>query len=1011
MRFTLCCPALLLAILLSACGSSGQLSSEIPQTSQTPAAALAEQAFPADLPADALQPWEHATAAISPQSALLPGVERFSDSASGVSDNGEALHLQSSTAPAWAIYRIPSGTGQPGVLSVDANLLPDSESGQSAYYVAFADYSSGRWQWQGPFTDSHVRLGLPSGGTLSTVNSFFAAVLVSSGDAADIVAIGLEMATPGDTEAPPGVSGLSASAVAGGAELQWNPVLAGDLAGYRIYWSTAGFINPHSVGVQALPYLEGASRHLLDGLSRRSFIRITAVDTTGNEGPVSELLSVTPLPGSAPLLTVTTDAVSGLRDDLVTITASGAESYDFDLDGDGIFDSTGNATGSFPVDTSHTGIIRPRVRASSSSGNAVALGSVSLFISGNSRPVALAIADPQSGPAPLAVSFTGLGEDNEDSEGDLTYAWDFDGDGFFEADTDTREPDPQTYSIPGTFNAKFRVTDSQGAWDVDTVAINVGPLPNQLPVISLQVSDLSGDAPLDVGFSAFGTVDPDGQIVEYAWDFDGDGLFDAFSDSILASHTFTEAGVFNARLRVEDNDGGRAQEIVEITVNNPANPAPVAVLESDLFATIPGQQISFDASGSTDDGSIEKYEWDFDGDGNWDSSGSSSTAVHAYTVQASYRVRLRVTDDGGNTDTTDLVVSHGYSPIPRLGFDNRNTGQSPFQGPLTNNLYWDTTNLSQIDDSQVIVNQSGHLFTTDISGSLYSLRPTDGTEIFSDDYGGLILSTPALGADGSICFTNLSGNLICLNPDGSIRWPFGTAGQVSSSPLIGPDGAIYFGSHDGNFYAVEPDGTQRWAFPATDQVNSSPAMSPEGTLYVGCMDGFLYAINPDGSQQWAFDTDGQINRSSPAIAADGTIYIVSANLQLHAVTPQGTKLWGATIGSSDSSPAIARDGTVYIGADDGKLRAINPLDGSELWSFQAGGPVTGGICIGVDGNIYFGSNDNFLYALDKDGNLLFSYETGSNITSSPSIGIDGSLYVPSLGGFNGELVALRDAIL
>ncbi|MEZ5337961.1 MAG: PKD domain-containing protein [bacterium] len=957
---------------------------------------------------DALQPWERQASAISPQSALLPGVERFSDSGAGVSDNGEALRLQSAAAPAWAIYRIPSGGGQPGVLSVDANLLPDNDAGQSAYFVAFADYSSGRWQWEGPFTDSHVRLGLPSGGTLSTVNSFFAAVLVSSGDAADIVAIGLEMATAGDVDAPPGVSGLDISAVAGGAELQWNPVLAGDLAGYRIYWSTAGFINPHSVGVQALPYLEGASRHLLDGLSRRTFIRVSAVDTSGNEGPVSELLSVTPLPGSAPQLSVTTNAVSGLRDDLVTVTATGAESYDFDLDGDGIFDSTGNATGSFSVDTSRTGIIRPRVRAHSADGTSVALGSVSLFITGNSRPVALAIADPQSGPAPLAVSFTGLGEDIEDPGDDLTYAWDFDGDGIFEADTDTSEPDPQSYSTPGTFNAKFRVMDSQGAWDVDTVAINVGPLPNELPVISLQVSDLSGDAPLDVGFSAFGTVDPDGQIVEYAWDFDGDGLFDAFSDSILASHTYTEAGVFNARLRVEDNAGGRAQEIVEITVNNPANPSPVAVLESDLFATIPGQQISFDASGSTDDGSIVKYEWDFNGDGNWDSSGPSAAAVHAYTVQASYRVRLRVTDDGGNTDTTDMVVSHAYSPIPRLGFDNRNTGQSPFQGPLTNNLYWQNTTTFQVEDSQVIVNPAGQLFFGNTLGALVSLNPTDGSVIFNDDLGGIIRSTPALAADGSICFTNLSGNLICLNPDGSVRWLYETAGLISSSPLVGPDGAIYFGSRDNKLHAVEPDGTQRWAFTAGDRVNSSPAMSPEGTLYVGSLDGFLYAINPDGSQQWAFDTEGEIDRSSPAIAADGTIYIVSSNLQLHAVTPQGTKLWGAMIGTSDSSPAIARDGTVYIGADDGKLRAINPLDGSELWSFQTVGEVTGGICIGVDGTVYFASVDGFVYALDKNGSSLFSFNTDNTVTSAPSIGIDGSLYIGRTGGANGRTVALRD---
>ena len=35
---------------------------------------------------------------------------------------------------------------------------------------------------------------------------------------------------------------------------------------------------------------------------------------------------------------------------------------------------------------------------------------------------------------------------------------------------------------------------------------------------------------------------------------------------------------------------------------------------------------------------------------------------------------------------------------------------------------------------------------------------------------------------------------------------------MSSSPAVGADGTIYVGSSDDNLYAVNPDGTQKWKF-------------------------------------------------------------------------------------------------------------------------------------------------------------------------------------------------------
>jgi glucose/arabinose dehydrogenase len=76
----------------------------------------------------------------------------------------------------------------------------------------------------------------------------------------------------------------------------------------------------------------------------------------------------------------------------------------------------------------------------------------------NQPPLASATAAPTNGPAPLTVSFDGSGSSDPEG-GPLTYAWDLDGDGAFD-DSSAVKP-TRTYTQPGTYTAKLRVTDNQ----------------------------------------------------------------------------------------------------------------------------------------------------------------------------------------------------------------------------------------------------------------------------------------------------------------------------------------------------------------------------------------------------------------------------------------------------------------------------------------------------------------------------------------------------------------------
>lgn len=73
------------------------------------------------------------------------------------------------------------------------------------------------------------------------------------------------------------------------------------------------------------------------------------------------------------------------------------------------------------------------------------------------------------------------------------------------------------------------------------------------------------------------------------------------------------------------------------------------------YEALVGDEIHFDGSGSTDDGTIEFYDWDF-GDGNYAIDGGVDP-VHIYTLAGIYNVTLSVTDDEGNINLAETTAS------------------------------------------------------------------------------------------------------------------------------------------------------------------------------------------------------------------------------------------------------------------------------------------------------------------------------------------------------------------
>jgi len=71
----------------------------------------------------------------------------------------------------------------------------------------------------------------------------------------------------------------------------------------------------------------------------------------------------------------------------------------------------------------------------------------------------------------------------------------------------------------------------------------------------------------DVFFHAHDSYDPDGEIVLYEWDFEGDGIYDWNStENGTTFHAYHEERAYNATLRVTDNESASSTDVYFVIV-------------------------------------------------------------------------------------------------------------------------------------------------------------------------------------------------------------------------------------------------------------------------------------------------------------------------------------------------------------------------------------------------------------------------------------------------------------
>jgi len=243
------------------------------------------------------------------------------------------------------------------------------------------------------------------------------------------------------------------------------------------------------------------------------------------------------------------------------------------------------------------------------------------------------------------VTFDGSG--SKDPDGSIVkYEWDLNYDGrTFTTDTTGKTASTGYPDGPATVAIALRVTDDRGASHTATTqvaVVNVAPTVEAGGPYAGQVGDLinmAGTA-TDPGF-----VDQTG--LSYRWDF-GDGTQ---SSGPIVSHSYQQAGNYEAKLTVTDKDGARGTDTAMVQVRE-GNQPPAAIISGPTSGLV-GETLSFSGINSADpDGRIVSYTWDL-GDG---TAAGGVDVAHSYSAAGSYQVTLTVADDGGLSDSATQTV-------------------------------------------------------------------------------------------------------------------------------------------------------------------------------------------------------------------------------------------------------------------------------------------------------------------------------------------------------------------
>ena len=228
------------------------------------------------------------------------------------------------------------------------------------------------------------------------------------------------------------------------------------------------------------------------------------------------------------------------------------------------------------------------------------------------------------------------------------YRWDLDSDG----QIDLIQTGSATAEHPfagGTHRITLQVLDNHGGLSLPTTGVLTV---NRPPVPNFTVSCPALTQCQEITFDGTFSSDPDGAVTSWTWSL-GNG---ERASGARATTTYEFPGTYTVGLTVVD-DAGTSRTLTQQIAISDLPPEAVVVVSHAEQPT--GSTFSFDAQGSVDPcgGTIVLYEWDLDGDSEFETSGTSPRVSRAFDDNGRRSASVRVTDCAGSTNTASTTFT------------------------------------------------------------------------------------------------------------------------------------------------------------------------------------------------------------------------------------------------------------------------------------------------------------------------------------------------------------------
>jgi outer membrane protein assembly factor BamB len=307
-----------------------------------------------------------------------------------------------------------------------------------------------------------------------------------------------------------------------------------------------------------------------------------------------------------------------------------------------------------------------------------------------------------------------------------------------------------------------------------------------------------------------------------------------------------------------------------------------------------------------------------------------------------------------------LAVAGGVAAVARSGALTlpKFVESTPTATPLVRageKPLW-TMGLGQIITASLAI-ADGVVFAGAWDGNLYALDARNqGKKLwsFTVTSNGQIYATPVVA--GGLVYTsgheagNSENSLYALRvTDGSVVWSMRPPELLTYASVLVQDGVIYIPSIFGDplggaLLVARADAATGKPIPVTHSPYGLAVTTPNiagNLLYIGDTDGYLYAMDISKDLVVAWRT---------RVASDDVV-----GTPLAGVDPSNLE--------TSSSPVVV-NGVVYIGSPDGHLYALNATTGKILWQYKTGDVISFSSPAVANGVVYVGSDDKTLHAVD-----------------------------------------------